>query len=222
MLYLLFALPALILGLYAQARVRGNFNKYAKVRTTRGVTGAQVARQLLDSYGLNDVAVERVAGNLTDHYDPRSKTLRLSQGVYDSPSVAAAGIAAHEMGHALQDAEKYGPLALRSLMVPSVQFGSWLGPVVFMAGYFLNLTSLAWVGVALFGAVAVFALVTLPVEFDASKRALAELTTTGAIAPQEVAGAKQVLDAAALTYVAAAAMAALNLIRLVMMRNSRD
>lgn len=207
MLYLLFALPALILGLYAQMRIRGNFNKYAKVRTTRGVTGAQVARQLLDSYGLYNVAVERVGGMLTDHYDPRSKTLRLSEGVYDSPSVAAAGIAAHEMGHALQDAENYRPLVLRGAMVPTVQFGSWLGPLVFMGGYFLNLTSLAWVGVALFGAVAVFSLITLPVEFDASNRAKKLLVSQNLLFGDEMEGVNKVLNAAALTYVAAAIQA---------------
>lgn len=211
-IYLLFALPALILGMWAQFRVKSNFNKYAKVRTERNVTGAQVARHLLDAYGLFDVAVERVAGNLTDHYDPRSKTLRLSDATYSSPSVAAAGIAAHEMGHALQDAKNYAPLGLRSAMVPSVRIGSMLGPILFMAGYFLSsLSSLgltvAWIGVILFGASAAFAIVTLPVEFDASRRAKDLLVKENILGKSEMVGVNKVLNAAALTYVAAAIQA---------------
>lgn len=212
-MYLLFALPALALGMWAQFRVKSNFNKYAKVRTERNVTGAQVARQLLDAYGLFDVAVERVAGNLTDHYDPRSKTLRLSDATYSSPSVAAAGIAAHEMGHALQDAKNYAPLGLRSAMVPSVRIGSMLGPILFMAGYFMTSLvgqfglTIAWIGVILFGASAAFTLVTLPVEFDASKRAKELLLKENILGKNEMTGVNKVLNAAALTYVAAAIQA---------------
>ena len=212
-LYLLFALPALVLGMWAQFRVKSSFNKYAKVRTERNVTGAEVARSLLDAYGLFDVAVERVAGNLTDHYDPRSKTLRLSDATYSSPSVAAAGIAAHEMGHALQDAKNYGPLGLRSAMVPSVRIGSMLGPILFMAGYFLTGLlgefgiTIAWIGVILFGASAAFAIVTLPVEFDASKRAKKLLVQENILGKNEMTGVNKVLNAAALTYVAAAIQA---------------
>lgn len=207
LLYLLFAMPALLLGLYAQARVRGNFNKYSRVRTSRGVTGAQVARELLDSSGLSHVRVEKVKGMLSDHYDPRSKVLRLSPDVYDIPSVAAAGIAAHEMGHALQDAEKYGPLALRSAMVPAVQFGSWLGPIIFFIGFMANLLQVAWLGLILFALVSLFALVTLPVEFDASRRAKALLVSRGFLVQQEMVGVNKVLNAAALTYVAGAIQA---------------
>lgn len=204
--YLIIALPALLLGMYAQWRVQSNFAKYSQVRTARGVTGAEIARYLLDSQGLYNVQVERVPGTLSDHYDPQAKVLRLSQAVYDSPSVAAAGVAAHEMGHALQDKEKYAPLALRSLMVPSVQIGSWIGPLIFMAGLFFS-TTLAWVGLIIFAATAAFALVTLPVEFDASNRAKKLLAQHNIVSPQEADGVKTVLDSAALTYVAAALQA---------------
>jgi len=211
-LYLLFAAPALLLGLYAQAKVKGNFKKYSKVRTFRNLTGATVARQLLNASGLGHVEIERTQGRLSDHYDPRSKVLRLSPDVYDSPSVAAAGIAAHEMGHALQDAENYGPLTLRSAMVPAVQYGSWLGPIIFLVGFFMNFTGLAWAGVALFGAIAIFALVTLPVEYDASRRAKKLLVNQGFLASEEMVGVNKVLNAAALTYVAAAISAIMTLL----------
>jgi uncharacterized protein len=204
--YLIIALPALLLGMYAQWRVQSNFAKFSRVRTSRGITGAEIARYLLDSQGLQNVGVERVAGTLSDHYDPQAKVLRLSQAVYDSPSVAAAGVAAHEMGHALQDKERYAPLALRSVMVPSVQIGSWVGPLIFIAGLMFS-TTLAWIGLLLFGATALFALVTLPVEFDASNRAKKLLAQHNIVSPQEADGVKTVLDAAALTYVAAALQA---------------
>ncbi|RME58832.1 MAG: zinc metallopeptidase [Caldilineae bacterium] len=206
-LYLLFSLPALILGLWAQAKVRSAFSKYSKVRSARGLAGAQVARMILDSNGLTHVDVEQVQGFLTDHYDPRSKTLRLSPQVYQSNSLAAIGVAAHEAGHALQDQQQYAPLTLRSAMVPSVQFGSWLGPIIFFIGLFLNSGPLAWGGLILFGLTAVFTIVTLPVEFDASKRAKQILVNYGVVSPQELQGVNAVLDAAALTYVAAAVQA---------------
>lgn len=201
-LYLLFSLPALLLALFAQWRVKSAINKYSQIRTGRGVTGARVARALLDSYGLGHVGVERADGFLSDHYDPTSRMLRLSPDVYDTPSVAAVGIAAHEAGHALQHAENYWPLQARSAIVPIVQFGSFLGPLVFMAGMLLQFTGLAWVGVFLFGAVVVFSLITLPVEFDASRRAKELLESRGFAVGEELAGVNTVLDAAALTYVA--------------------
>ena len=206
-LYILFSLPAILLALFAQARVKANFAKFSKVATMRGVTGAQVARSLLDSNGLQQVKVERAKGFLSDHYDPRTKVLRLSPVVHDSHSVAAAGIAAHEMGHALQDARNYAPLGLRSVMVPSVRLGSWAGPILFFIGYLVNVTGLAWFGLALFAATVVFALVTLPVEFDASRRAKQLLVNHGVLASQEMAGVNKVLNAAALTYVAGALQA---------------
>jgi len=203
-LYLVFALPGLLLGLWAQSRVKSAFNKYSRVRTLRNVTGAEVARSLLDAQGLYDVSIEEVKGKLSDHYDPRSKVLRLSTDVYRAPSVAAAGVAAHEMGHALQDANHYAPLKLRSGLVPAVQFGSSLAPWIFIAGFLLNLTPVAWLGVILFSVSALFALVTLPVELDASRRAKKLLVSSGILVGEEAKGVDKVLDAAALTYVAAA------------------
>ena len=206
-MYFLFSLPALLLALFAQARVKANFAKFSKVPTMRGVTGAQVARSLLDSNGLQQVRVERAKGFLSDHYDPRTKVLRLSPAVHDGPTVAAAGIAAHEMGHALQDAKNYAPLGLRSAMVPSVRLGSWAGPILFFIGYLINFTGLIWVGLVLFAATVVFAIVTLPVEFDASRRAKQLLVNQGILASQEMVGVNKVLNAAALTYVAGALQA---------------
>lgn len=215
-LFYLFALPGLLLGLWAQARVKSAFKKYSQVRTDRGLTGAQIARTLLDSQGLQDVLIEESrGGTLSDHYDPRSKTLRLSPEVYRVPSVAAAGVAAHEMGHALQDARGYAPLQLRSALVPAASFGSSLAPLIFFVGLIMQTfgiptlgNSIAWVGVILFGAAVVFTLITLPVEFDASKRAKELLKTQGVlIGNNESKGVDKVLDAAALTYVAAAVAA---------------
>jgi len=211
-LYFIFALPALILGLYAQFKVKSAFSKYSRVRNTTGITGAQAARRILDANGLTHVDVERTQGMLSDHYDPRSKTLRLSPAVYEGPTLAAVGVAAHEAGHALQDKTGYAPLQLRSAMVPTVQIGSWLGPIIFLAGLFMSLTPLAWAGLILFGATAVFALVTLPVEFNASNRAKQLLVSQGILAPQEMGGVNKVLDAAALTYVAAALQAIMTLL----------
>jgi|SRR5579859_862964 Zn-dependent membrane protease YugP len=206
-MYFVFALPALILAMYAQWRVKATVNKYSKVFTGRGQTGARVARALLDYHGLQDVAVERTGGFLTDNYDPRTRILHLSPAVFDTPSVAAVGIAAHETGHAIQHQESYWPLQARSVIVPVVQFGSFLGPLVFFAGLLLNLTGLAWVGVALFAGVALFSLITLPVEFNASARAKQLLASYQLISGDEMAGVRKVLDAAALTYVAGLAQA---------------
>jgi hypothetical protein len=206
-MYILISLPALFLALYAQWRVQATVSKYSQVHTGRGATGARVARALLDAYGLSQVAVERTRGFLGDHYDPLSRTLRLSPEVHDTPSVAAVGIAAHEAGHALQHAEGYWPLQVRSTIVPAVQFGSFLGPLVFILGFLFLGEGVAWIGVALFAVVALFALVTLPVEFDASRRAKALLASHGFVWGEELTGVSRVLDAAALTYVAALAQA---------------
>lgn len=202
--FMIIALLLLVLSVIAQRRVQSTFKRYSKVRSSTGMTGAQAAARILDNNELSTVDVERVDGMLTDHYDPRSKTLRLSSGVYDSPSVAAVGIAAHEAGHALQDKTRYPALALRSAMVPTVQFGSKLGPILFIIGIIIGLTPLAWLGLILFAAVAAFSLVTLPVEFNASARAKQLLVAEGILAPQEMEGVNKVLNAAALTYVAAA------------------
>jgi uncharacterized protein len=209
-IYFLFSLPALLLGLWAQIKVKSAFSKYSKVRSAIGMTGEQIARRFLDSNGLNSVNIEETSGFLSDNYDPRSKVLRLSPDVFRSNSVAAAGVAAHEAGHALQDAQGYTPLAVRSAMVPAVQIGSWLGPIIFMVGLFLSSqtgTTIAWIGLGLFAATAVFALVTLPVEINASNRAKAWLSTSGVLYNTDMQGINSVLDAAALTYVAAAVQA---------------
>ncbi len=209
-LFLLLSLPALALGIWAQFKVRSAFNKNAEITTSTGMTGAQVARRVLDINGLNDVQVEQVNGFLSDHYDPRHRVLRLSPDVYAGNSLSAAGVAAHEAGHALQHKDGYAMLKVRSAMVPAVQIGSWLGPLIFLAGFFMAGmigTSLAWLGFLLFAAVALFALVTLPVEFDASNRAKRLLVSQNILFPQEIGGASAVLNAAALTYVAAAVQA---------------
>ena len=227
--WLLLALPGFILGLWAQYRVKGAFNKYSKVRTARNVTGAQVARALLNEQGLSHIAIEESQGGmLSDHYDPRGKVLRLSPQVYREPSIAAAGVAAHEMGHAMQDANKYVPLMFRSALVPATQFTSRLAPILFSVGFmlliFLNSGIgyyIAWVGVILFAVAVLFTLVTLPVEFNASKRAKQLLTSSGILIGDEMEGVNKVLNAAALTYVASAVAAIGQLLYYVMILSGR-
>jgi uncharacterized protein len=206
-IYLLFSLPALLLGFWAQFKVQGAIRKYSQVRNGSGLSGAEVARRILSLNGLYDVRVEPSQGFLTDHYDPTSRTLRLSPDVYQGTSVAAAGIAAHETGHAIQHANAYVPLSIRSAIVPTVQLGSWLGPIIFIVGYWFAGTTVAWIGLILFSVTALFSLVTLPVEFDASRRAKAILADTGLVYTYDMEGVNKVLDAAALTYVAAAVQA---------------
>lgn len=209
-MYLVFALPALLLGLWAQFKVQSSFKKYSQVRSWSGMSGAEAARRILDSNGLHNVAVEQVGGILSDHYDPGKKILRLSPNVYGGNSVASVGVAAHEAGHALQDQRGYFPLYVRSAMVPTVQIGSWLGPIVFMVGFFMSGqlgNSIAWLGVGLFALTALFAIVTLPVELNATGRAKEALVSQGIISQDDRSGVNSVLDAAALTYVAAAAQA---------------
>jgi uncharacterized protein len=207
-MYFVFALPALLLAFYAQAKVQSAFNKYSQMPNRRNLTGQEAARYLL-SAGQLSVSVEGSQGQLSDHYDPRAKILRLSPQVAMQSSVAALGVVAHEVGHALQDNDGYVPLRLRSGLVPVVNLGSWLGPIIFFIGlFFAPRTNLAWVGVILFALSAVFALVTLPVELDASRRAMQLLTNTGLVAGEEERkGVSSVLNAAALTYVAAVAQA---------------
>jgi len=203
-MYFIFVLPALLLAMWAQMRVRSAYGRYLRVANERGITGLQAAEQLLREQGLGHVSIEGTPGELTDHYDPRSKTLHLSRGVANSRSVAALGIVAHEVGHAMQDYTNYGPLKLRSGIVPMVTVSSYLGPILFMVGLLFQSMGLAWLGVLLFSASAFFALLTLPVERNASQRALQMLHTNGLVISQEEAvGARRVLDAAALTYVAA-------------------
>lgn len=211
--YLLYAIIPMILSLWAQYKVKGTYNKYSQIRTKTGVTGAEAARKMLDDYGLSGVSIEQVSGTLTDHYDPAKHVLRLSEGVYSSNSVAAVGVACHEAGHAYQHADEYKWLSLRTNIVPLVNFGSMLGPILFMVGLvfsgFLGQfgQTLAYAGLFIFGITAVFALITLPVEFDASKRSKAWIANTGLLYADEQEGVAAVLQAAALTYVAAAIQA---------------
>jgi len=207
-LFWVLVLPGLLLGTYAQWRIKANVARYSQARTDNGVTGAEVARRLLDSRGLQDVKIEATPGMLTDHYDPRSKILRLSQDVYFAPTVAAAGIAAHEAGHAIQDADDYFPMEARTYIVPVVQLASKIAPWLFIAGLMLQLQSLTWIGVILFGSSSLFAFLTLPVELNASSRAERLLVNQGIIrGDQQIAGVQNVLGAAAWTYVAAAVSA---------------
>lgn len=213
-MYFVFALPALILAFYAQWRVKSAYNKWLRVRNMRGLTGLQAAKMLLNYNNLGHVSIEGTPGALTDHYDPRTQTMRLSPDVANSSSVAAVAVVAHEIGHAVQDAEAYVPMKVRSAIVPGVQIGSWLGPILFFIGFFLAGYyrsaigyQIAWLGVLFFSGALVFAFATLPVEFNASARARAMLTDAGLIYEDEMKGVHSVLDAAALTYVAAAAQA---------------
>ena len=212
-LYIILVSPAVIIAAIAQANVSGTFSKYSKVRTARGYTGAEAARAILDANGLYNVRVERVAGNLSDHFDPRQNVIRLSQGVYDNATVAAVGVAAHESGHAVQYATGYAPIKLRNAIVPITQFGSSLSIPVLLLGFFMGLQPLIYAGIILFSAMVVFQLVTLPVEFDASRRAVAYIQESG-MSAQQVEGARKVLTAAALTYVAAALTSILQLLYL--------
>ncbi|MFO7917150.1 MAG: zinc metallopeptidase [Anaerolineae bacterium] len=206
-MYYLFALPALLLGMYAQYKVRSAYTKYLEVRNRYNITGYEAAQRLLRMHGLQDIQVKETGGQLSDHYNPKDKTLALSQNVARSPSLASLAIVAHEMGHAVQDHRDYMPLRLRSGLVPVVQIGSWLGPILFLAGMFFPIQNLSLIGLLLFSGTLLFSLVTLPVEFDASRRAVAMLRDGQMITSEEVDGTREVLSAAALTYVAAAAQA---------------
>jgi uncharacterized protein len=202
-LYLIMLMPVFLLSLWASWRVKSNFNKYSQVRSARGITGAQAAEELLRSAGIDDVKVVLSQGFLSDHYNPITKTLALSDGVYNSDSVAAVGIAAHEAGHAIQHKEKYFPLWLRSMLVPTASIGSSLGYMVMFLGLILQASGVILLGALLFSAVLLFQLVTLPVEFNASSRAKALVLQHGIISQREKVGIDKVLNAAALTYVAA-------------------
>lgn len=215
-------IPALILAIWAQIRVQSAYGRYSQVPIGSGLTGAQVAAEILRRNGLGSVEIERTEGMLSDHYDPRTRVLRLSPGVYDGASIASAGVAAHETGHAIQHAHNYGPLALRSAMVPVSQFGSWLAWPLFLLGFFFHSGVMMQLGILIFSAAVAFTVVTLPVEFDASARALRLLQAEGLVTPDELRGVRSVLGAAALTYVAAAAMAILQLVRLLVLYNMRQ
>ena len=218
----LLVLPAFLLALWAQFRVQSTYAKYSRVRSVRGRTAAEVARQILDDHGLGHVQVDRIGGKLTDNYDPRTNIVHLSQEVYDSSSIAAIGVAAHECGHAVQHAEEYGPLKLRSAIIPITNIGSSLSIPLFLIGLLFNFSILMNIGILLFGLVALFQLITLPVEFNASRRALSTIGERGLLTDDETRGAKKVLSAAALTYVAALASSLAQLLRLVLISRRRN
>ena len=218
--YLIFVVPPMLLALWASFNVNSTFKKYSKVTNRYGLTGAMAARKILDNNGLANVRIERVAGNLTDHFDPKTNVVRLSESVYDSTSVAAVGVASHEAGHAVQYAEEYTPMKVRGKLVSVANIGSYAGIYLAIIGIVVSLPLLSYVGIALFGAVVLFQLVTLPVEFNASQRAVAALEQ-GYFSEEELNGTKKVLRAAALTYVAALLSAIGNLLRLIMLVNGR-
>ena len=220
--YMLIVISALI-SLFAQFLVNSRFSKYSRVRSRSGMTGAQAAERILQSQGIYDVAIQRVSGKLTDHYDPRNKTLNLSDAVYASTSVAAVGVSAHECGHAIQHARGYAPLSFRSALVPVANIGSQLSWLFIILGIFFGGShTLIMIGILMFSAAVLFQLVTLPVEFNASGRALKLLSETGILQKDEVSDTRKVLSAAALTYVAAAATAVLQLLRLLRLFGGND
>ena len=219
--YIILIVPTLLLSIWAQIKVKSTFASYSQKINSRGITGAQAAAYLLRVNNIKDVRIERVSGSLTDHYDPSSKVLRLSESVYGKTSIAAVGVAAHETGHAIQHAVGYGPLVLRSTLVPVANIGSSAGPVLALLGIIFSWNFLLNLGILLFGCAVLFYLVTLPVEFNASSRAVAILGKTGVMSPQELSGVKKVLNAAALTYVASALTAVANLLRLILISRNR-
>ncbi|MDR1143948.1 MAG: zinc metallopeptidase [Spirochaetaceae bacterium] len=219
--YLVLVVPAILLSLWAQFKVKSTFSKYSRVQCGRGITGAQAAKLLMDANNITDVAIEPVAGSLTDHYDPGRHVLRLSQPVYGVASIAAVGVAAHETGHAVQHARGYGPLWLRSALVPVANIGSSIGPWLAVAGLAMAFQPLLTIGIILFAGAVAFYLITLPVEFNASARALAILKQNQVLSGEELAGVRKVLSAAAMTYVASALTALMNLLRLVLLSRRR-
>ena len=215
-------IPALILTMYAQTKIQSAYSKYSRIRSQRGLTGAQTARMILNQNGLSDVNIELIGGKLSDHYDPRTRVLRLSNGVYNGNSIAANAIAAHEVGHALQHAGAYAPLKFRNSIVPLVNIASQAAmPLIFIGLFFAQFQSLLSIGIILFSGSVIFQLVTLPVEFDASSRAIKQLASGGILVGPEIEEGKKVLSAAALTYVAAAATAISQLMRLLLISNNR-
>ena len=219
--YLILVVPTLILSVIAQILVKSTFSKYSRVQCSRKITGRDAALLLLKSNSINDVVIEPVRGSLTDHYDPGAKKLRLSEPVYGRPSIAAVGVAAHETGHAIQHAQGYGPLVLRSTMVPVANIGSSLGPWLAIAGLFFSFSFLINIGLILFAAAVVFYIITLPVEFNASARALAILRSGNVLTQEELRGVRRVLSAAAMTYVASALTAIMSFLRLFLLSRNR-
>ncbi|MEL3900851.1 MAG: zinc metallopeptidase [Treponema phagedenis] len=219
--YLILIVPTLLFSLYAQFKVKSTFSKFSEIETRRRITGAQAAAILLKNNGLSNIEVNKVSGDLTDHYDPSKKVLRLSEPVFSKTSVSAVGVAAHETGHAIQDKLHYGPLVLRSTLVPVANIGSMAGPYLAMAGLIFGINILLNLGIIFFGVAVLFYLVTLPVEIDASRRALILLQQNAILSEEELQGAKKVLTAAALTYIASALTAVASLIRLILLTKDR-
>ena len=219
--YLILVVPTLLLSMIAQILVKSTFSKYSRIRCSRNITGRDAALLLMKTNSINDVAIEPVRGSLTDHYDPGAKKLCLSEPVYAQPSIAAVGVAAHETGHAIQHARSYGPLVLRSTLVPVANIGSSLGPWLAIAGIFFSFPFLTNIGIILFGAAVIFYVITLPVEFNASARALAILRSGNVLTREELNGVKKVLTAAALTYVASALTALMSFLRLILLARNR-
>ena len=219
---ILLVLPALIISIWAQIKVSSTYNKYSTVYNRGGLTGAQAARTILDKNGLSHVSIERVHGHLTDHYDPKANVIRLSDSVYNSTSTAAVGVAAHEAGHAVQYAKNYAPIRLRSAIIPVTRFGSMLAMPLFFIGLLLASEPFMLFGILLYAAVALFQLVTLPVEFNASDRAIEALDSSRMLTGEEIIGARKVLSAAAMTYVAALLTSLLTLLRLLVIVNGRS
>ena len=216
-LYLVIVGPALLFALIAQAKVKSNFNKYSRVMSSRGLTGANAALQVLNFYGIHDVRIERVSGKLSDHYDPKTNVIRLSNEVFSSSSVAAIGVACHEAGHAAQHSQNYAPIKWRNAIIPICNIGSTLGIPIALIGVFLNFGILIDIGLALYALIAVFQFITLPVEFNASRRAVDVISQTNILSDDELIGTKKVLSAAAMTYVAALATSIANLLRFIIM-----
>ncbi|MCL2217529.1 MAG: zinc metallopeptidase [Defluviitaleaceae bacterium] len=220
-MFLMLVVPAILFAMWAQHRVTSSFRRYSEMPTSNGLTGADAARDVLAQSGVTGVTIERIEGHLTDHYDPRTSTIRLSESVYDKATVAAVGVAAHEAGHAIQHAHGYSPMHIRNAIIPVTNFGSKLAVPLVILGFVLGMTGLINLGIILFGAVVVFQLITLPVEFNASSRALATLDGYAMLTVPEVEGSKRVLSAAALTYVGALAVSLAQLIRLIAISRSR-
>lgn len=214
-------IAAMLLSMFASFGVNATFNKYKKLRTVRNITGAEAARRVLDMNGLQHIRIERISGNLTDHFDPKAGVIRLSDATYDDTSVAAVGVAAHEAGHAVQHAVGYAPIKIRNSIIPVVNIGNALSMPLFLIGLLLNMLGLAYLGVILFSLTLVFQVVTLPVEFNASRRAIAILDNSMMLYEDEIKPAKKVLKAAAMTYVAAVAATALQLLRFLLIIGSR-
>ena len=219
--YLVLVVPTIFLSMFAQILVKSTFHKYSKIQCSRNITGLDAAQTLMRSNSISNVTVEPVHGSLTDHYDPGAKKLRLSESVYSQSSIAAVGVAAHETGHAIQHAKGYGPLVLRSTLVPAANIGSRFGPLLAIGGIFFTIPILVNLGIILFGAAVVFYVITLPVEFNASARALAILKSDNVLTREELNGVKKVLTAAALTYVASALTAITSFLRLILMARGR-